>query len=429
MADIVRQRAPELSTRFYKVMLEDPEATIFLNHAIVENRLGQALLRWLNMLFGTSDPSLVSASIAQQRQVGTSHARIKIPINLVCRGARYLKHWLSEYIAADASLDRDTLKSALIYIHALVDLAFETMNSSFVSNADRDARTDEAYRLFSLSQDLAIERERQRAALVEWNHLIMSSAFRRPGSRMPLIGHSEFGLWLVHKAQFMFDRSPEIRQIQSITERIDLQIVPQLDAHLDAEQISALFTQLDSDVSEIKFLLTTLFDRYLEVENGRDALTKLLNRRFLPSALMREIELAKKTNHKFTVMLIDIDHFKRVNDSYGHDTGDTVLQQIAALIMNSVRSGDFVFRYGGEEILVILVDVDSMTALAVAEKMRTRIGQTNILLSGGRSLNVTISIGLAAYDGHPDYRRIITRADTALYEAKNAGRNRSVFAD
>lgn len=428
VAATVVDHAPELSARFYRTMLTDPDAAGFLSHAVVEERLGVALQRWLANLFTADDTTPIFVVAAQQRQVGSSHARFKIPINLVGRGARYLKHWIGELLSGDLRLDRDGLCAAVIYVNGMIDLAFEEMNASFVSNADEVARTDEAYRMLSLSQDLAIERERQRAALAEWNHHIMTTALRRPAGQPPLLGQSEFGLWLVHKALFMFERSPEVRQIGVIAERIDKQLVPQLAVSLSPDDLSTLFANLDNEMSEIKFLLTTLFDRYLELEHGRDALTRLLNRRFLPSAMMREIDLAKKTQRMFSVMLIDIDHFKQVNDTYGHDAGDTVLQQVAALIMNTVRSGDFVFRYGGEEMLVILVDVDRDTSLSVAEKIRRKIEQTTIPLSGGRFLNITVSAGLAAYDGHPDYRRIITQADTAVYEAKNAGRNRCVFS-
>jgi diguanylate cyclase len=419
----------ELSARFYKTLLDEPEAAAFLNHFLVESRLKQSMQHWLTSLFANDGSQSISASIAHQRLVGNSHARIKLPINLVGRGARYLKHWIYEYLADEPQLGRFELGQAIAYVNDLIDLAFETMNASFVSNADRDARTDEAYRLYSLGQNLGTERERQRAALMEWNSLVISTALRRPGTRPIPIGQSEFGLWLVHKALFMFDRSPEVKQIQSVLEKIDAQVVPRLEQMQTTDQLAQIIAQLDTDVSEIKFLLNTLFDRFLEIENGRDALTKLLNRRFLPSTMAREIELAKKSHHPFTVMLLDIDHFKQVNDVYGHDAGDTVLQQIAALIMNNVRAGDFVFRYGGEEMLVILVAVERAGALGVAEKIRRKIEQTSIVLSGGRSLQITVSAGLASYDGHPDYRRVITRADTAVYEAKSTGRNRCVFAD
>jgi len=105
-----------------------------------------------------------------------------------------------------------------------------------------------------------------------------------------------------------------------------------------------------------------------------------------------------------------------------------VLQQVAALAMNRVRAGDFIFRYGGEEFLVLLTEVDANQALEVANKIREHIESTNILLARERSVKVTASIGIALNDGHPDYQRVIDRADKALYTAKNSGRNCCILA-
>jgi len=124
--------------------------------------------------------------------------------------------------------------------------------------------------------------------------------------------------------------------------------------------------------------------------------------------------------------MVDIDFFKRVNDTHGHDGGDRVLQGIAGLLLNQVRASDFVFRYGGEEFLVVLAELTLPQAEAVAEKIRSRIEATQVPLSDNRSVKVTLSIGVAEFDGHPDYQRLVDRADKALYAAKHAGRNRWV---
>jgi diguanylate cyclase len=126
----------------------------------------------------------------------------------------------------------------------------------------------------------------------------------------------------------------------------------------------------------------------------------------------------------FAVLLIDLDHFKNINDSYGHDSGDLVLQQAADLITSSVRVGDFIFRYGGEELLVVLVEIDAKRAMSVAENIRSRFAAEPLRVGEGKNVPVTVSIGVAAYNGHPDYERIVKDADDALYRAKNAGRNR-----
>jgi len=165
------------------------------------------------------------------------------------------------------------------------------------------------------------------------------------------------------------------------------------------------------------------------MEVGRDVLTQLYNRRFLPTILRRELELARNHHNPFAVLMIDVDHFKRVNDSHGHETGDRVLQHIAVLLQGQARASDFVFRYGGEEFLAVINEVSSEQAALVAEKVRARIEGSVLTLSDQLSLSVTVSIGLALHDGHPDYRHLINRADQALYEAKRSGRNRVVSAN
>jgi diguanylate cyclase len=186
--------------------------------------------------------------------------------------------------------------------------------------------------------------------------------------------------------------------------------------------------ELQYEIDNLKFLLNNLFERHQEAENGRDVLTRLFNRRFLPAVISREIHLAQSRGTGFAVLLLDLDHFKRVNDGYGHDAGDLVLQQAATLLLSCVRNGDFVFRYGGEELLVMLVEVDHESAMRVAEQIRSKFEDNAFQLGQGRTLNVTASIGVALYDGHPDHQYVLKRADAAMYEAKQSGRNMVVFA-
>jgi diguanylate cyclase len=171
-----------------------------------------------------------------------------------------------------------------------------------------------------------------------------------------------------------------------------------------------------------------MFDRLTDMEIGRDPLTQLFNRRFLPTILKKEIELSRRKSGSFAVLMLDVDFFKKVNDTYGHESGDRVLQHVAALAMNKVRAGDFIFRYGGEEFLVLLTEVDANQALEVANKIRQHIESTNILLAREQAVKVTASIGIALNDGHPDYQRVIDRADKALYTAKSSGRNCCILA-
>jgi diguanylate cyclase len=136
------------------------------------------------------------------------------------------------------------------------------------------------------------------------------------------------------------------------------------------------------------------------------------------------VALARRSSVPFAVLLLDLDHFKNINDTHGHDSGDLVLQQAADIVTACVRVGDFTFRYGGEELLVVLVEIDLEQAKYVAETIRARFAAEPLRVGDGKTMPVTVSIGVAAYKGNPDYEKIVKEADEALYRAKNNGRNR-----
>jgi diguanylate cyclase len=127
--------------------------------------------------------------------------------------------------------------------------------------------------------------------------------------------------------------------------------------------------------------------------------------------LNREIRLAQTRHTGFALLLLDLDHFRLINDSYGHDAGDQVLQQVATLLPGCVRNGDFLFRYGGEELMLMLVEVEQSSALRMAELKRQKIEATPIAIGNGRTVNITSSIGVAMYSGHPDQQFLIKQAD------------------
>ena len=189
-----------------------------------------------------------------------------------------------------------------------------------------------------------------------------------------------------------------------------------------------LVRELQELVARIKHLLNGLFDMVAEIESGSDPLTNVLNRRFLPSVIGREIAIATRQHSAFSVLLLDIDHFKSINDQYGHSGGDQVLRQFAEVVHQACRSSDFVFRYGGEEFLVVLVDTGLEAAMPVAQKLGAEIRRHAFSVSEAANLKITASIGVASFDGHPDYAYLIERADKALYRAKQAGRDQAVAA-
>lgn len=159
-----------------------------------------------------------------------------------------------------------------------------------------------------------------------------------------------------------------------------------------------------------------------------DSLTGVFNRRYLSAHLPRLMERAAEGNKSVSALLFDIDHFKIVNDTYGHDVGDVVLQEVAARAGRNLRTFDLVARLGGEEFVVVLPDTDAESARTVAERLRHRIGDTPFQVPGvAEPLAVTVSVGYAVAGRIGDTgEALLKRADEALYEAKRTGRNRVI---
>jgi len=427
VAAVVSDSANELVDAFYSTLLADAEAGPRLSHEIVATRLHKGMKGWLKGLLCVREQGDIAALMAVQKKVGEVHARVHIPIHLVMAGARILKNEIALRLRA-SDLDGVAASVATQYVCNLFDLAIEQMSRAFMRDINRGARNDEAYRLFALGQNISTERERQRAALLEWSQAVLIGLhYRAPEQVLPRLAASEFGLWLQHKGGVLFESAPALRQITEAVARLDDVVLPSL-LQGGPASLPDQVRELQELVARIKHLLNGLFDMVAEIESGSDPLTNVLNRRFLPSVIGREILIATRERSTFSVLLLDIDHFKAINDQHGHAGGDQVLRQFAEVVHQSCRSSDFVFRYGGEEFLVVLVDTARDAALLVAEKLGAEIRRHAFMIPEVGALRITASIGVAAFDGHPDYAYLIDRADKALYKAKQSGRDRSVAA-
>ncbi len=174
-------------------------------------------------------------------------------------------------------------------------------------------------------------------------------------------------------------------------------------------------------------LLNLRLQEALREQAIRDPLTGLFNRRYLNETLPRELQRRQRSGEPLTVAMLDLDHFKRFNDNYGHEAGDTVLRTVGQLFRSSVRGGDIACRYGGEELALILPGATLNDARARLEDLRRAVMQLHLSYRGGDLPAITISIGLTA--ANPDERdaaAVLGRADAALYQAKQQGRNRVV---
>jgi diguanylate cyclase (GGDEF)-like protein len=158
-------------------------------------------------------------------------------------------------------------------------------------------------------------------------------------------------------------------------------------------------------------------------------LTGLYNRRYLEEMAQRETRRAVRSEYSLGLLILDLDHFKKINDTYGHDAGDAVLREASAFLVRSVRAEDIVCRFGGEEFVVVLPMADLKATQARAERIRSRLRELVVLHNGQSFGMITASIGVAALPEHgTSPKELLEAADAALYLAKRDGRDRVVVA-
>jgi diguanylate cyclase (GGDEF)-like protein len=206
----------------------------------------------------------------------------------------------------------------------------------------------------------------------------------------------------------------------------DLDITPEVE-----QVIEQLALPLQVAIEREVIYRTMDMERQKAYERSiRDPLTGLFTRFYMQEVMARHCALHDRDpGQGLAALMLDIDHFKRVNDQFGHAAGDRVLQTIAALLLGMVREADVVVRYGGEEIICFLVDGAAASMTAVAERLREALENHTIVLGDGQTLSVTASIGMAQRVPHEPLDQLIRRADEALYLAKEGGRNRIVQSE
>jgi len=210
--------------------------------------------------------------------------------------------------------------------------------------------------------------------------------------------------------------------------KVDLPIVSRGEVGYMTEVFNNMVTRLRQGREELAAINKTLKEKNRELEEiaVTDSLTGLYNRKHLIETLTHELARGQRYDHPVSVLMIDIDHFKRYNDTFGHLAGDRVLAKMASIFIESLRRIDYVARYGGEEFLVMLPETESQEALSAAERIRTRVaGET--FTHHNEKVSITVSIGIAGFpENGRSLESIIASADAALYRAKRRGRNRVV---
>lgn len=197
--------------------------------------------------------------------------------------------------------------------------------------------------------------------------------------------------------------------------------------HIDLPALTHKFDEIQShmtdEVTKANRIITQLTNQVktLEEKSNLDSLTKVFNRRAL-TAYLKKICLNKNKSYSFYVLMLDLDNFKKINDNYGHIAGDKVLIFVANILKKTLRDGDKIFRYGGEEFIVILNRIDTSHCDKIANRLLSLIRE-NQLIYKGKSLSVTASIGATNYKSGDTPDSLVARADEALYKAKDNGKD------
>jgi diguanylate cyclase (GGDEF)-like protein len=233
------------------------------------------------------------------------------------------------------------------------------------------------------------------------NHVTETTPLPLPCSCIPMLAHGEL-LGVLHIRYSV----PPGKETQ-IPDRKQLAITV-------AEQLALLLANLN--------LRETLRNQSI-----RDGLTGLFNRRYMEEAMTRELRRAERANRPLAVAILDLDHFKRFNDTFGHAAGDVALRAVSDVLKTKMRAGDIVCRYGGEEFVIIFIEMTLPNALSRMEGLRINIRQLEIEYLGTPLGQLTMSSGISAY---PEYgntpEALLKAADDALYRAKQSGRDRVV---
>jgi diguanylate cyclase len=431
IAAIITPHSEEIANNFYYEMLASNIAADFLNHNDVKKRLIDIMKNWINSVFiyKESNESIDNYKVYQLK-IGHIHGKIGLPVSVVNYGMYIIKQDILQLLIA-SELNRDDLGKALIITNQILDCTLQIINESYEGDLVINEKDSQAFKIQFSTQNLAFDCGRLRVSLSDWMRELLLNIRNDTFDihNLLTIRHSNFGLWVTHKAKLFLDNRPEYTSLVHLLNEMDETIHKIITCFDNESQRQEHLKALNALVTQANWVLGDIAKEIIEQDNGRDALTRLFNRRYLDTVMRHETAASLKNGVIFGVIELDIDFFKKINDTYGHDNGDGVLAQIAEILTHEVRAGDFVFRLGGEEFLIVLGDINQRIIHSVAEKIRLTISNSIFKLSNNKALALTVSIGTAVHDGHPDFQRTIKLADEALYKAKHNGRNQVVSAN
>lgn len=240
--------------------------------------------------------------------------------------------------------------------------------------------------------------------------------------------HCAFGHWLENKAQHLDIDDETLGNLVTRHKKVhDLAREMVLTVQDGTTINEALYDDFLASSEQFVGLIESAYDALVASINATDPLTGAENRSLMSVRLEERRHLSTKKGSQAWILMVDLDHFKSVNDEHGHEIGDQVLKGFSALVRDHIRGDDLFFRYGGEEFLLCISGVSAETVAAVAERLRKASSDKTYEVRNNGHISVTASFGIADMTAHRDIGDAINAADLAMYAAKKAGRNRVVF--
>lgn len=432
ISNIITPRANEVVDTFYRNLLDIPETKVFLENTIVSKNLKKSMKAWLCCIFKCNNQQEITKLIDYQKKIGQVHANINIKFNYFQHGISVIKKEVYQCIN-ESIHDKKEFAEAIFWVGELLDIISFLVSESYFHNELVHESNELSLKVKGFTQHTAIECERLRGTLLDWLRSTLTLLYQSKDiavNHLPKLQYSNFGLWVTYKAEFLSPNLDISKDLEHCIDTIDEALF--IAAKHRLEKNDAMFFDavqaLNDSVTKCSWFISSIVDRVLELDSGMDPLTRVFSRRYLSTILRKQTDISLRNRWGYAVLLVDLDHFKKINDSYGHKAGDSVLKQFAEILLLSVRASDFVFRYGGEEFLVVLGNVEEKKVYKIAEEIRHKVEEKVFVLPENMTVRLTCSIGVAIHTGHPDYNRMIVTADNALYSAKHSGRNKVIVA-
>lgn len=412
---------PQYVGKFYAELMEDEASAYFLDNELVEQRLTSELSKWLLQTLAPKEQSQIPDSLRFQQRIGEVHARIDVPMTLVSSAMTILKEEMFRTLVSATTLDTEQKVGSVTLINKILDAAVSLINESYLRGRVQNERSNVEYRGASSAHELALEIERVKTSLYNWMTRKIISVMKGERRHSDSIYTNDFGLWIKHKLPLISSNTNRYANILKALEKADkLRAVL---ADRSVEHTQEEMKEFTETLHEVIWLLTDEADSNIEKASRQDTVTHLLERRFLNTIMQQETQIAMQSHSTYSVIMVDVDHFKKINDKYGHQVGDQVLGRVGKTLKGEIRLTDYAFRYGGEEILILTPELDLSAAVELAERLRIALETQKVELGNNQSLHITASFGVASFKGHPDFLHLINEADAKMYEAKGAGRN------